>query len=265
MNHEEETMTTMDPAAAMAHVRADLITAITADRAQAAARRRIVRRGLLAVAVVFAGATTAVAATTGLFAPAPRDVQRSFEQLSTPGHQIDASKAVAIGVIDDHAAYAAPTADGGFCLYFGSNLRSGPTGGSCLPHAVEAGAVAFSLSLGTDGGFVFGRAGNAQARSIAISFPHGGGTLTATVGEERFFLAPLTPRALRSLTVEIQPGPKDPPTKDGGPLQVFQTDRIAAVTAVVRDASGATIARGRAAELSAPGGADATTTTGTTP
>lgn len=254
-------MATMDSAAAMARVRADLIRAITADRAHAAARRRILRRGLLAVAVVSVGATTAVAATTGLFAPAPREVQRSFEHLSTPGHQIDASKAVAIGVIDEHAAYAAPTADGGFCLYFASNPRSGPTGGSCFRHPVQAGDVAFSVSLGTDGGFVFGRAGDAQARNVVIRFPNGGGTLAAPVGEQRFFLAPLTPRAQRSLTVVVEPGPKDPPTKDGGPLEVIDTDRVAAVTAVARDAAGTTIAHGRAAALSDPGGKGTTTTT----
>jgi hypothetical protein len=261
MNHEEETMTTSDPAAAIARVRADLIAAIAANRAQAASRRRILRRGLLAVAVVSVGATTAVAATTGLFPPAPRDAQRSFEQLSTRGHQIDAGKAVAIGVIDEHAAYAAPTADGGFCLYFASNPRSGPTGGTCLPQPVRPGDVAFSVSLGTDGGFVFGRAGDAQARSVDISFPQGGGTLTARVGEQRFFLARLTARAQHSLTVVVEPGPKDPPTKNGAPLEVFDSDRIAAVTAVARNASGAGIARGTAAELPEPGGNGTTTTT----
>jgi hypothetical protein len=162
---------------------------------------------------------------------------------------------------EDHRGDHEPGAVGGRRLYFASNPRSGPTGGSCLRRPVRPGDVAFSLSLGSDGGFVFGRVGDEQARTIEIRFPDGRGTLTARVGEQRFFLARLTRQAQRSLTVAVEPGPKDPPTKDGGPLHVFDNDRIAAVTAVARAASGATIARGTAAALPEPGGDGTTTST----
>ena len=130
-----------------------------------------------------------------------------------------------------------------------------------MPRGAGPGEVAFAVQLGNDGGFVFGRAGDAAARTVQIAFPAGGGTLTTRAGEERFFLAPLTPRAQRSLTVYVEPGPTDPPTKNGGPLETLDLERIAAVTAVARDASGRPIARGESMQLPEPG----TTTTNTAP
>jgi hypothetical protein len=109
-----------------------------------------------------------------------------------------------------------------------------------------AGEVAFSVALGSDGGFVLGRAGDAHARRVDITFPNGGGTLSTAVGEERFFLAALTPRALDSLMITIQPGPQDPPTKDGGPIGSLDLTGLQAIAATARDAAGAAIARGHA-------------------
>ena len=251
MTHDDDALS-LSPG--LARVRAELMTAIRADLRRSARPRRARMLGIALVASL-AGVGTAVAATAGLFEPAPDAVKGTFERLDG----VEAGKAVAIGVIDDHAAYAAPAAGGGFCLHFADNPRSGPSGESCVPRGARAGEVAFIVSLGNDGGFVFGRAGDAAARTVEIAFPDGGGTLTARVGEERFFLAQLTPRAQRSLMISIEPGPKDPPTKDGGPIESLDLDRLAEVTAVARDASDRIIARGTSMELPDSG------TTTTTP
>jgi hypothetical protein len=253
MTHDDDTLA-LTPE--LLRVRADLMAAITADARRHARPRRVRMLGIALVASL-AGVGTAVAATAGLFEPAPRTVQQAFERVDG----VEAGKAVAIGVIDDHAAYAAPTADGGFCLHFADNPRSGPSGQTCVPRGAGPGEVAFAVQLGNDGGFVFGRAGDTPARTVEVAFPAGGGTLTTRVGEERFFVAPLTPRAQRSLTVFVEPGPTDPPTKDGGPLESLDLERVAAVTAVARDASGRPIARGKPIQLLEPG----TTTTTTAP
>jgi hypothetical protein len=244
MTHDDDLALTPQ----LVRVRADLMQAITADARRGARTRRTRMLGIALMASL-AGVGTAVAATAGLFEPAPDTVKGTFERLDG----VEAGKAVAIGVIDDHAAYAAPAAAGGFCLHFADNPRSGPSGETCVPRGARSGEVAFIVSLGNDGGFVFGRAGDAAARTVEITFPAGGGTLTARVGEERFFLARLTPRAQRSLTMYVEPGPKDPPTKDGGPLETIDLDRVGAVTALVRDASGKPIARGKPMQLSEPG------------
>jgi hypothetical protein len=93
------------------------------------ARRRLV---LVAVTTILVVGTTALAAASGLFPTAPAEVRRIFAGLSGD-RDVDADRAVRIGVIDDHEAYAAPTEDGGFCLYFAPNPRSGPQGITASP------------------------------------------------------------------------------------------------------------------------------------
>src|SRR5919109_2020991 len=88
-------------------------------------------------------------------------VKDVFEEIAGAGGvRIDESKAVEIGVIDDHPAYATPTEDGDFCLYFAPNERSGPNGGVCFPEAVEPGDIRLAPEFGHEGGFVFGRVGS---------------------------------------------------------------------------------------------------------
>src|SRR5262245_230247 len=107
----------IDVSTRLALMRDDLVTAIAADRRRA--RRRRVRVAGSMVALLALGSTAALAAATGLFSPAPPAVQGIFDGLNDgSGPAVDASHAVQIGVVDDHIAYAAPTEDGGFCLYF---------------------------------------------------------------------------------------------------------------------------------------------------
>jgi hypothetical protein len=235
---------TLDVTTALARTRHDLVTAITADQARTRRRRRARLAGL-AVAAALAVGSSAVAATAGFFAAAPEQVQAIFGALDRDGGRpgVDASRAVEIGVIDEHAAYAAPTADGGFCLYFAPNPRSGPSGTTCTSVDAGAGEIVFAPQLGTDGGFVFGRVGDASAATVEISFPGDGGRLTTPVGQDRFFLAELPRRALLSLTTF-------------GELGVFDHRRVEAITAVASDADGDTVARSKPVELlgSLPGG-----------
>jgi hypothetical protein len=121
------------------------------------------------------------------------------------GVNVDVSHAVRIGVIDDHPAYAAPTADGGYCLYFapspGRVQRSGPSGGTCtVVGEVGEGEIALAPQFGHDRGFVFGRVGSADAASVEVTLPGRTAPLTAPVVADRFFLARLSPSAVRPLT-----------------------------------------------------------------
>jgi hypothetical protein len=208
-------------------------------------RRTRGRLALVAAAATVICSTTAVAAASGLFSAAPAGVKRVFAALNgSSGHRVDAGEAVQIGVIDDHAAYAAPTADGGFCLYFAPNPGSGPTGGLCIPRGARPNEVVFNVLPGSDGGFIFGRAGAADASTVAITFPHGAGSLRTPVGEAGFFVARIPYPAMRTLMIEIQPGPKDPPTKDGGPIESFDPTRVSAISVSAADAQGNTVAHG---------------------
>jgi len=235
----------------LARIRSELVGAVARDRARAARRRRA---GLAAVLVVAAAAAvgSAIAAATGAFSPAPAEVQQTIANEGA-GAGVDAAKAVRIGVIDDHAAYAAPTADGGFCLYFASNPRSGPGGSRCFPGAVPPGQLALNVSVGTDGGFAFGRIANGDAVSVDVHVPNGGGTVGAPVVDDGFFLATLSERALRALTIVVPAGPKGPPSKDGGPIRSFDQARLDAISATARDARGRIVARGVNTALPDPG------------
>lgn len=220
--------------------------AVEHREANARRKRRFSSRTLVVpVVALLILAFGATAAASGLFAPAPADVIRVFKKLSRGnGEGIDSSKAVRVGVIDDHAAYAAPTTNGGFCLYFAPNPRSGPTGASCIPRGAQPGEVVFSVLPGTDGGLLFGRVGDKGALTVEITFPDDSGTLTTSVADSGFFGITIPDAAMRTMMIATQPGPKDPPTKDGGPIMGFVPERVAAISVAAFDAGGTRIASG---------------------
>jgi hypothetical protein len=236
MNQEADMTETNIPelTPALGRIRAELMTAVARDRSRAARRRR---RGLLAALAVVAaaGVGSAIAAATGAFTPAPPQVKQTFEDLNSgpdaPG--VDASRAVQIGVIDEHPAYAAPTAGGGFCLYFAPNpgrvQRSGPSGSVCTASEPGPSEIVFSPQQGHDGGFVFGRVGTDDAMTVEIVLPNGTGTIRTPVVEDRFFLADLPQRALDALS------------------------RGATLTATATNADGGTVARSVEPSLAEPG------------
>lgn len=219
--------------------------AAPAATAGGAQRRPAARRPLAALAATTAlmVGTTAFAAASGLFPAAPVEVRRIFGGLDGGGG-VDADRAVRIGVVDDHVAYAAPTADGGFCLHFASNPRSGPTGETCVPRGARPDEVLFTVLAGTDGILVFGRTGAPGAATVVVRFPGDGGEVRVPVAGSGFFGAPVPERAEDTFVTLQEPGPKDPPTKDGGPMRVFDPARVADVRVVAVDARGTPVAHG---------------------
>lgn len=225
MTHREELI---DVSTRLALMRDDLVTAIAAD--QRRARRRRVRLAGSMVALLVLCSSAALAAATGLFSPAPEPVRNIFDGLNDgTGPAVDASHAVEIGVIDDHAAYAVPTEDGGFCLYFAPNPRSGPNGTACLLDPVEAGDITFSPLVGHDGIFVFGRVGAEDAATVEVVLPGGGGTLTAPVAEDSFFLAALSASQSQAAGVDVE--------------GVFDLDLLGSMTATALDQAGSVVAQ----------------------
>jgi hypothetical protein len=220
--------------------------AVEHREANARRKRRFSSRTLVVpVVAALILAFGATAAASGLFTPAPPDVIRIFKKLPRgTGEGIDSTKAVRVGVIDDHVAYAAPTAEGGFCLYFAPNPRSGPTGTSCIGRGAHPGEVVFSVLPATDGGLLFGRAGDKAAVAVEITFPDDSGTLTTSVTDSGFFGITIPDAAMRTMMIATQPGPKDPPTKDGGPIMGFVPERVAAISVSAVDTKGARIASG---------------------
>ena len=215
--------------------------AIDATRKRRFPSRTHVVAGVAALILAF-GAT---AAASGLFTPAPPDVTRIFSELPQEnGESVDAAKAVRVGVIDGHVTYAAPTANGGFCMYFAPDLRSGPTGTPCIPRGSHPGGVVFSVLPGSDGGLLFGRAGDEGAVTVEIAFPDGAGTLTTPVADSGFFAIAIPDAAMQTMMVATRPGPKDPPTKDGGPIMGFVPERVAAISVAAFDPAGTRIASG---------------------
>jgi hypothetical protein len=195
----------IDVTTVLERVRDDLVEAITADQRRSSRRRGVRLASLLLAGTL--GLSTAVAAATGWFSPAPESVKSVFNDLNGNGVEVDASKAIEIGVIDDHPAYSAPTSDGGFCLYFGSSTpalgyeRSGPGGTTCtvLLQEVGEGEIVLAPQWGHDGGFAFGRVGTESAVSVAVTLPDGSGTVTAEVASDGFFLADLPESVLEKL------------------------------------------------------------------
>jgi hypothetical protein len=177
---------------ALTRIRGELLVAVARDASPKWRRRKA---GLVAVVAVVAvgAATSAIAAVSGAFSSAPPEVKQTFADLGAAG-----SNAIEIGTIDEHAAYAAPTANGGFCLYFAPNPRSGPSGPDCTASDPKPGEIALNLSLGNDGGFVFGRVGSENAVRVDIDVP-GQTTLSATVRDERFFLVQLPASSMPEL------------------------------------------------------------------
>jgi hypothetical protein len=231
----------IDVTTQLARVGDDLMVAIAADRVRSRRRRRT-RLAALVAGVTLALVGTGVAATTGVFSPAPDSVKQRFDELDVAG--VDASGAVEIGVIDEHAAFAAPTESGGFCLYFAEAERSGPSGSTCFVEPVPQGSIALNLSAGHDGGFVFGRVGDGSAVTVDVELPGEGGSVATPVVEEGFFLIDLPASAMPALLRE----------------DLF----LAVITATARDAQGAIVARGRG-RWADPGVPTETTETGPPP
>jgi hypothetical protein len=193
----------IDVATVLERMRHDLVTAIAVDQGRSWRRHRVRLAVVLLAATL--GFGTAMAAAAGWFSPAPDEVKTIFRDLNGNGVTVDASRAIEIGVIDDHPAYAAPTADGGFCLYFGPNAgpvqRSGPAGSTCtvLLQGVGQGEIVLAPQWGHDGGFAFGRVGTESAVTVTVTLPGGDGTVTADVAIDGFFLADLPQSTLAEL------------------------------------------------------------------
>jgi len=202
---------------------------------------------IIAATVTVALGGTAMASASGLFASAPPNVQRIFSGLDAHGGSVDAAKAVRIGVIDSHVAYAAPTSNGGFCLYFGKNpQRSGPSGGTCIQRGAAPGEAVFSVLMGNDGDLLFGRVGNSQAEKVTATFPRSGQTALAPVADSGFFVLKIPDRSARSLMIVVQQDPKKKAvtTKDGGPILAFQCDRVPEISVTALDGQGHAVAHG---------------------
>jgi hypothetical protein len=224
-----------------------------------ARRTRRTRRSLTVIAatlIVILGGT-AVASASGLFDSAPPSVKRIFASLDGHGRSVDAADAVRIGVIDDHVAYAAPTSGGGFCLYFGKNPRSGPTGGTCIRRGAAPDEAVFSVLPGTDGGILFGRVGTTRAQKVMVTFPRSGETVSAPAAASGFFAVKIPSRSMRSLMMVVPPDPKHPwknvKTKDGGPVLSFQLDRVPEISVIALDGHGHIVAHGVAVAEPQPG------------
>ena len=235
--------------------------AAPAPSSPASARRtRRTRRSLTIVAATLSVALggTAVASASGLFDSAPPSVKRIFAGMDGHGRSVDAADAVRIGVIDNHAAYAAPTSGGGFCLYFGKNpRRSGPTGGACIQRGAARDEAVFSVLPGTDGGLLFGRVGTTHAQKVRATFPRSGETVGTPVAGSGFFAVKIPSRSMRSLMAVVPPDPKHPwknvKSKDGGPVLSFQLDRVPEISVVALDGQGHVVARGVAVAEPVPG------------
>jgi hypothetical protein len=259
---EEEDMNEAHTIPGLGRLRTDLVDAVVRDRARARQRRMAALAATVAV-VTLGGVGSAIAAATGTFPAAPKAIQQLFQDINDSGDaSVDVTRAVRIGVIDDHAAYAAPTADGGFCLVFAAAQRSGPSGSRCTTAVLSGagdGEIALTTEVGSDGGFVFGRVADQSATTVVIRVPNGGGRLTTPVVEEGLFLAKLSERAIRALTIVSPRGPKDPPTKGGGPIEGFDLTRIGGIAATAKNPQGTVVARGVSQPLPNP---DEPTTTG---
>jgi hypothetical protein len=205
----------------LTRVRQDLLVAIESDRRRSRHRdRRRVAGVVLAATLV---STTAAGAATGFFAAAPGWVKDIFG--SRDG--VDANDAIEVGVIDDHITYAAPSEDGGFCLYYGPDMRSGPSGLGCVPAAggLQDDQIVMTVALGHDGGFVIGRVGSADATAVDLQLPGEDRTRSTPVREHGFFLLELPAASMRSVM-------------DG---DIFE--RLTSLTATATDAQGATVGR----------------------
>src|SRR5262245_58308859 len=111
---------TIDMTEQLARVRQDLLVGIEGDRCRSRHRSRRRVAALVAAATLATG--TVAGASTGFFAAAPAWVKDIFGGRDG----LDEKDAIEVGVIDEHITYAAPADDGGFCLYYGPNMRSGP-------------------------------------------------------------------------------------------------------------------------------------------
>jgi hypothetical protein len=92
-------------------------------------------------------------------------------------------------------------------------------------------------------GLIFGRVGAGDATTIVITFLDNT-TARTPVAEAGFFGAPIPDSAMDAMMVETPPGPKDPPTKDGGPIRGLDLSLVTAISVTATDAAGNPVAHG---------------------
>jgi hypothetical protein len=203
-------------ATTLARIRSDLVGAIEEQQRRRRRRRRLT--GLVVGVMLVSG--TAVASTTNFFTTAPDWVRGIFEDVP----EVDEANAIKVGVIDDHVTYAAPAADGGFCIYYAPDERSGPSGIRC----VEGGrAIPLTLEIGHDGGFVIGRVQAEGAASVDVTLPGLKQPASTPVVEHGFFLVELPDATMHV----VMPG------------GVLDTAPLSSLSATARDAQGEEVAR----------------------
>src|SRR4029450_12882904 len=83
---------------------------------------------------------------------------------------VDEANAIKVGVVDDHVTYAAPADDGGFCVYYAPDIRSGPSGIQCV-EGHDTDVIPLTLEIGGDGAFLVGRVLAEGATSVDIAMP----------------------------------------------------------------------------------------------
>jgi hypothetical protein len=208
-----------DTTSELARLRLELLVGITRHGSRRRHRRRV---ATLATALILLGGTTA-AATTGFFHAAPGWVKGIFGGVDN----VDSSSAVKLSVIDDHIMYAAPSADGGFCLYFRPNERSGPNGLGCVGSEGQS-DIPISLEFGHDGSFVIGRVIAANANEVELVLPGDDSPLSTPVRDDGFFLIRLPITALKVLMAD----------------DITVTSR--SIKATARDGAGTTVAKSAA-------------------
>jgi hypothetical protein len=205
-------MTTLDTD--LTHLREQLRNA-TADDLRRRTRRGRISRFALVPALVLTGAGGAVALAPWQGAPAPPEVQRTFDADralpggTSPGLPGSGAQLVAVARGDGHTLYAARSR-GGWCLTVDTGAAAGPatTGYNCQPRSVpEQGEIWFAnLGGGSDGAdnVVSGRVrGLAQTVTVRL---RNNDTVVAHVGRGGFFVAALPDTVLNS---------DDPPVVSG--------------------------------------------------
>jgi hypothetical protein len=165
------------------------------ERGGPAPRRRRLRLAGLVVAVMLVSGT-AVASTTSFFTTAPDWVRGIFSNVP----EVDEANAIKVGVIDDHGTYAAPADDGGFCLYYAPDIRSGPPSVvRCVEGGHAANVIPLTLEMGGDGGFVVGRVLADGATSVDVTLPGRVRPITTPVRDQGFFVVKLPDASMQAV------------------------------------------------------------------
>lgn len=181
----------IDVPTTLERIRGDLVGAIEQQRR----RRGWFRLTGLVVAVMLVSGT-AVASTTSFFTTAPDWVRGIFSTVP----EVDEANAIKVGVIDDHGTYAAPADDGGFCLYYAPDIRSGPPSVvRCVEGGHAANVIPLTLEMGGDGGFVVGRVLADGVTSVDVTLPGRVRPTTTPVRDQGFFVVKLPDASMQAV------------------------------------------------------------------